>query len=118
MALIYGKAIPVAVLQTTNLELRRRLQKNFKFDLSEAINTNRTDLSDSKILHLLNKREMDVKRGAESRIDDNLLQNLGIIFKFDGEFKPTRVAILSCTRSSARAKSLRKIFSMMCSLCW
>lgn len=38
---------------------------------------------------MLNKREMDVKRGAESRIDDNLLQNLGIIFKFDGEFKPT-----------------------------
>lgn len=63
--------------------------KEFQFDLSEAINTNRTDLSDSKILHLLNKREMDVKRGAESRIDDNLLQNLGIIFKFDGEFKPT-----------------------------
>lgn len=63
--------------------------KEFQFDLSEAINVTRTDLSESEILHLLEKREADVQRGADSRIDNNLLQNLGIVANFGGEFKPT-----------------------------
>lgn len=63
--------------------------KEFQFDSSEAINITRSDLSEPRILHLLTKREMDIKRGADSRLDDNLLQNLGIISNFGGEFKPT-----------------------------
>lgn len=63
--------------------------KEFQFDLSEAKNTTQSDLSEPKILNLLKKRELDVKRGADARIDNNLLQNLGIASKFDGEFKPT-----------------------------
>lgn len=63
--------------------------KEFQFDLSEVVNISRADLSEPKILHLLTKREMDVKRGADARIDDNLLQNLGIVANFGGEFKPT-----------------------------
>ncbi|MBI2444488.1 MAG: putative DNA binding domain-containing protein [Candidatus Magasanikbacteria bacterium] len=63
--------------------------KEFQFDLSEAVNVSRADLSEPKILHLLTKRETDVKRGADSRIDDNLLQNLGVVANFGGEFKPT-----------------------------
>lgn len=63
--------------------------KEFQFDLSEAVNTTQSDLSEPKILHLLTKREMDVKRGADSHIDNNLLQNLGIVSNFGGEFKPT-----------------------------
>lgn len=63
--------------------------KEFQFDLSEAINTHQSDLSETKILNLLTKREMDVRRGADSRIDKSLLQNLGISAHFDGEFKPT-----------------------------
>lgn len=63
--------------------------REFQFDLSEAINVTRNDLSDSKILQLLKKREMDVKRGANNHIDDNLLSNLGITSRFDEEFKPT-----------------------------
>lgn len=63
--------------------------KEFQFDLSEAMNTLQSDLSEAKILKLLTKREMDVKRGADSHIDKNLLQNLGIASNFDSEFKPT-----------------------------
>ena len=63
--------------------------KEFQFDLSEAINITQADLSEQKILHLLTKREMDVKRGADSHIENNLLQNLGITSNFGGEFKPT-----------------------------
>ncbi|KKW11395.1 MAG: hypothetical protein UY50_C0014G0014 [Parcubacteria group bacterium GW2011_GWA2_49_9] len=63
--------------------------KEFQFDLSEAANTTRSNLSDIKILGLLKKRELEVKRGAESRFDEGLLQNLGILSKFDGEYKPT-----------------------------
>lgn len=63
--------------------------KEFQFDLSEAKNTTRSDLSDTKILNLLKKRELDVKRGADTSIDNNLLQNLGIASKYDNEFKPT-----------------------------
>ena len=63
--------------------------KEFQFDLSEAKNTTQSDLSEPKILNLLKKRELDVKRGADARIDNNLLQNLGIASKYDGEFKPT-----------------------------
>ena len=63
--------------------------KEFQFDLSEAKNTAQSDLSEPKILNLLKKRELDVKRGADARIDNNLLQNLGIASQYDGEFKPT-----------------------------
>ena len=63
--------------------------KEFQFDLSEARNTTQSDLSELKIKSLLEKREFDIGRGADTNIDDNLLQNLGIASKFDGEFKPT-----------------------------
>lgn len=63
--------------------------KEFQFDSSEAMNVTRDDLSDEKILYLLEKKEMDVKRGADSHIDDNLLRNLGIVSNFGEGFKPT-----------------------------
>lgn len=63
--------------------------KEFQYDLSEALNTTKEDLSREKILFLLNKREEDVKRGAKTDFDDELLKNLGILRDSSGELKPT-----------------------------
>lgn len=63
--------------------------KEFQFDLSEAVNTERTDLADEKVVYLLDKSEIAIKRGANSLITDDLLANLGIISNFDSQFKPT-----------------------------
>lgn len=63
--------------------------KEFQFDLSEARNTNRNDLSENKIKNLLEQSELDLKRGANNYIDDSILENIGVVASFDGEYRPT-----------------------------
>lgn len=88
--------------------------KEFQFDLSEAVNATRVDLSDSKILRLLDKKEMEVKRGADSRIDDNLLQNLGIASKFNDEFKPTIAGYLIFAQNPPQGRSPYERYLVRC----
>lgn len=63
--------------------------KEFQFDLSQAVDTKLEDLSKDKIIFLLEKREESVKRGAKPELNSELLKNLGIVSKFDGEYVPT-----------------------------
>lgn len=65
------------------------LSKQFQFDLSEAPNVKRSDLSNDKIEFLLKKRENDLQRGAVAKIDEELLKNIGIVGDFNDEKKPT-----------------------------
>ena len=88
--------------------------KEFQFDLSEAVNATRVDLSDSKILRLLDKKEMEVKRGTDSRIDDNLLQNLGIASKFNDEFKPTIAGYLIFAQNPPQGRSPYERYLVRC----
>ncbi len=80
------------------------LSKQFQFDLSEAPNTKRNDLSDEKIEFLLRKREDDLGRGASAKIDDELLKNIGIIGDFNEDKKPTIAGYLIFAKSSPHTK--------------
>ncbi len=68
--------------------------KQFQFDLTEAADVERKDLSNEKIKFLLNKMEKDRKRGATEDADEELLQNMGILGIFDGVKKPTIAGFL------------------------
>jgi len=88
--------------------------KEFQFDLSEAKSTTLADLSEQKILNLLKKRELDVKRGADARIDNNLLQNLNIAAKYDEEFKPTIGGYLIFAKDSPQKINAYERFLVRC----
>ncbi|MFH0856513.1 MAG: ATP-binding protein [bacterium] len=63
--------------------------KEFQFDRSEAIGADKSDLSTQKIIKLLEESELKLQRGATLNIADAILENLGIIGRFDNEYKPT-----------------------------
>lgn len=63
--------------------------KQFQFDLSEAPNAIMSDLSETKIKFLLDKKEEQLKRGAKPLIDNDLLKNLGIARDYNSQTKPT-----------------------------
>lgn len=63
--------------------------KEFQFDLSEARNTRKEDISTQKVVSLLEQSESELHRGASHDITDVILENLGITAQFDGEYKPT-----------------------------
>ncbi len=63
--------------------------KEFQFDLSEARNTRKEEISYAKVLSLLEQSEAELQRGASHEVNDSVLENLGIIAKFDGEYKPS-----------------------------
>jgi len=78
--------------------------KEFQFDLSEAVNTKLWDLSEEKITFLLKKKEELVKRGASPEFNNELLRNLGIISKFDGEYVPTIAGYLLFSQNNPQAR--------------
>lgn len=63
--------------------------KEFQFDLSEARGSSKEELSIKKIISLLEQSELRLNRGAEHIVNDTVLENLGIVSLFDGEYKPT-----------------------------
>lgn len=63
--------------------------KEFQFDLSEARNTDKDDISKIKVVGLLEQSEAQIQRGAIHIVNDVTFENLGIISLFDGEYKPT-----------------------------
>jgi ATP-dependent DNA helicase RecG len=63
--------------------------KEFQFDLSEARNTSKDDISVAKVEALLEQSEMELHRGASKDVSDSVLENLGVIAMFDGQQKPT-----------------------------
>jgi len=63
--------------------------KEFQFDLSEARDTQLSDISISKVEKLLEESESLLKRGAVKTVDNDMLTNLGIISSFDNTVRPT-----------------------------
>lgn len=63
--------------------------KEFQFDLSEARDTKKQEISNEKVSDLLEQSESYLKRGAVHTVDDTVLENLGIVSLFDNEYKPT-----------------------------
>ena len=70
------------------------LSKQFQFDLSEAPNAKLEDLLEEKIIFLLQKKEEELKRGAIVKIDNELLQNIGVVGEFHEVKKPTIAGFL------------------------
>lgn len=63
--------------------------KEFQFDLSEARNATKEELSIPKVVALLEQSELELQRGASHEVDDSILENLGIVARFDANYKPT-----------------------------
>lgn len=63
--------------------------KEFQFDLSEGRGSKKEDISIEKVTTLLEQSELQLKRGADHIVNDSVLENLGIVSLFDGEYKPT-----------------------------
>lgn len=63
--------------------------KEFQFDLSEARGIKKEDISEEKVRRLLEESESDTKRGAHDQVTPSILENLGIVSMFNGEYKPT-----------------------------
>jgi ATP-dependent DNA helicase RecG len=63
--------------------------KEFQFDLSEAINTDKNEISNEKVINLLDQSELEIQRGASHEINDIVLSNLGILTNIDSGYKPT-----------------------------
>ena len=63
--------------------------KEFQFDLSEARDTQLSDISIPRVEKLLDESESLLKRGATKAVDNDVLINLGIVSNFDNLIKPT-----------------------------
>lgn len=63
--------------------------KEFQFDRSEARGTKKEEISIPKVVALLEQSESELQRGASHEVSDSVLENLGVVANFDGEYKPT-----------------------------
>lgn len=88
--------------------------KEFQFDRSEARGTNKEDISISKVKTLLEQSEADVKRGASHEISDDVLENLGILGNFDGEYRPTVGGYLIFSKNDPQNKTPFDRFTVRC----
>lgn len=88
--------------------------KEFQFDLSEARDTKMQDISNEKVSHLLEQSESDLKRGAVHVVNDSVLENLGIISHFDGEYKPTIGGYLIFAKEIPKNKNPFDRYSVRC----
>lgn len=79
--------------------------KEFQFDLSEARGIERDGISTEKVQEILEQSETILGRGASHSIDDSILENLGIIGKFDGVYKPTIGGYLIFSETSPQHRS-------------
>ncbi len=90
------------------------LSKQFQFDLSEAPNTTFKDLSQDKIKFLLEKREEELKRGANVKIDNELLKNIGIVGNFNDSISPTIAGFLIFSDSIPQNKYPYERYDIRC----
>ncbi|PIP22834.1 MAG: hypothetical protein COZ91_03660 [Candidatus Nealsonbacteria bacterium CG_4_8_14_3_um_filter_39_7] len=88
--------------------------KEFQFDRSEARGTNKDDVSIAKVEHLLEQSETDVKRGASHEANDVVLENLGILGNFEGEYKPTVGGYLIFSKNYPQNKPSFDRFTVRC----
>ena len=88
--------------------------KEFQFDRSEARNTNKEEISIQKVDILLEQSESDLKRGAEHTVTDSILENLGVIAQFDGEYKPTIGGYLIFSNNIPQEKSSYDRYIIRC----
>lgn len=90
------------------------LSRQFQFDLSEAPNARLDDLSKGKIKFLLQKRESDLKRGAITKINDDLLKNIGLIGEFNEVKKPTIAGFLIFSKTAPQEKFPYERYTIRC----
>lgn len=88
--------------------------KQFQFDLSEAPNAKLSDLSKEKIKFLLDKKEDQIKRGAQSLINNELLRNLGIARDYNFQVKPTIAGYLIFAENIIREKYPYDRYTIRC----
>lgn len=88
--------------------------KEFQFDLSEARNTGKDEISYSKVSLLLEQSESELRRGASHEVDDSILENLGIIGRFDGEYRPSVGGYLVFSSSVPQDKSPYNRYVVRC----
>lgn len=88
--------------------------KEFQFDLSEAVNTDKDEISTSKVVNLLEQSESQVQRGAAHIINDTALENLGIISLFDGGYKPTIGGYLIFAKTIPQNKNPYNRYAVRC----
>lgn len=79
--------------------------KEFQFDQSEARGTTKQEISTDKVTALLEQSETEIQRGATHEINDNILENLGIIAHFDGSYQPTIGGYLIFSNTTPQNKS-------------
>lgn len=88
--------------------------KEFQFDLSEARNTDKDEISLEKVTGLLEQSESLVQRGAAHILNDAMLGNLGIVSVFDGECKPTIGGYLIFAKTISQNKSPYDRYTVRC----
>lgn len=88
--------------------------KEFQFDLSEAVNTDKDEISTSKVVNLLEQSESQVQRGAAHIVNDTALENLGIISLFDGGYKPTIGGYLIFAKTIPQNKNPYNRYAVRC----
>ena len=88
--------------------------KEFQFDLSEAQNATKEEISISKVVALLEQSESEIQRGAKHNVNDDVLENLGIIARFDGEYKPTIGGYLVFANNIPQSKNSYNRYGMRC----
>ncbi len=88
--------------------------KEFQFDLSEARGAKRGDISVDKVDALLRQSESQLNRGADHIVNDSVLENLGIVSLFDGEYKPTIGGYLIFAKDIPQNKSPYDRYAVRC----
>lgn len=88
--------------------------KEFQYDHSEAIGTEKESISENKVEILLKQSENILKRGASDEVNDTVLENLNIISKFDGVLKPTIGGYLVFSKVEPQIKSPYDRFIIRC----
>jgi len=88
--------------------------KKFQFDRSEARGINKEDVSIQKIERLLDQSEAEVKRGASHETNEIVLENLGILGSFDGDYKPTVGGYLIFSKNDPQIRAPFDRFTVRC----
>jgi ATP-dependent DNA helicase RecG len=88
--------------------------KEFQFDRSEAREAKKNDISIPKVVKLLEQSESEKQRGASHEVNDIVLENLGIVANFDGEYKPTVGGYLVFANNAPQDQSPYDRYTIRC----
>ncbi len=88
--------------------------RQFRFDQSEALNATREDLSIDKIKALLERKEVELKRGAITEVNDDILKNIGVIKDFNSVLKPTVAGYLIFSKLIPQNKYPYERYTIRC----